>query len=213
MLIPFGNIYIKYKMNVRGILHIGAHHCEELGAYMQYGVPKNKIIWIEANPDLVNLIKNRDPDIIIKNYLITDKDQQNYEFKITNNGQSSSIFDFGTHSHFYPMITFIDTKKLTSSRIDTIYREENIPENFANFLNIDIQGAELLALKSMGNILSNFDYLYLEVNKDHVYKNCCLVEEIDNYVQKYNFKRVETKWNLNHGWGDALYIKTQPIFW
>jgi len=80
-------------------------------------------------------------------------------------------------------------------------------------LNIDIQGAELLALKSMDNILSNFDYLYLEVNKDHVYKNCCLVEEIDNYVQKYNFKRVETKWNLNHGWGDALYIKTQPIFW
>ena len=53
----------------------------------------------------------------------------------------------------------------------------------------------------------NFDYLYLEVNKDYVYKNCCLVEEIDDYVQKYNFKRVETKWNLNHGWGDALYIK------
>jgi len=207
MLIPFGNIYTKYKMNIHGILHIGAHHCEELGPYMKYGVPKNKIIWVEANPDLVNLIKKRDPDIIIKNYLITDKDQQNYEFKITNNSQSSSIYDFGTHSYFYPTISFIDTKNLVSARVDTIYKKENIPANFANFLNIDIQGAELLALKSMNDILDNFDYLYLEVNKDYVYKNCCLVEEIDDYVQKYNFKRVETKWNLNHGWGDALYIK------
>ena len=97
---------------------------------------------------------------------------------------------------------------LLSKRIDTVYREENIPENFANFLNIDIQGAELLALKSMGNILNNFDYLYLEVNKEEVYKDCALVEEIDEYLDKYNFKRVELEWTFA-SWGDALYIKNK----
>ena len=63
------------------------------------------------------------------------------------------------------------------------------------------------ALKSMGDLLNNFDYLYLEVNKEYVYKNCCLVGELDKYLSKFNFKRIETKWCSNFGWGDALYIK------
>ena len=55
-------------------------------------------------------------------------------------------------------------------------------------------------------MLNNFDYAYLEVNSDYVYKNCALVGEIDEYMLKYNFKRIETKWTKEK-WGDALYIK------
>ncbi len=36
-----------------------------------------------------------------------------------------------------------------------------------NFLNLDIQGAELKALKSMGDYLNNVDYIYTEVNSDY----------------------------------------------
>ena len=93
-----------------------------------------------------------------------------------------------------------------NKRMDTYYNENNIPLNFANFLNIDIQGAELLALKGMGDILYNFDYVYTEVNKNYIYKNCAIIEEIDNYLSNYNFKRVETCWT-NYEWGDAFYIK------
>ena len=87
-----------------------------------------------------------------------------------------------------------------------MYDEDKIPKNFANFLNIDIQGAELLALKGMGELINYFDYLYLEVNRDYVYKNCALVDEIDEYLLKYNYVRVETSWT-NAQWGDALYMK------
>ena len=58
-----------------------------------------------------------------------------------------------------------------------MYKYDKIPNDFANFLNIDIQGAELLALKGMGSLISYFDYIYLEVNKAHVYKKCALVNE------------------------------------
>ena len=87
-----------------------------------------------------------------------------------------------------------------------MYIQDKIPKNFANFLNIDIQGAELLALKGMGNIINYFNYVYLEVNQEYVYKNCALVNEIDKYLSKYNFVRVETSWTKAQ-WGDALYIK------
>ena len=42
------------------------------------------------------------------------------------------------------------------------------------------------------------------MNKE-IYKDCAL-GEIDDYLSRFNFKRVETQWS-NAGWGDALYIK------
>ena len=75
-----------------------------------------------------------------------------------------------------------------------------------NFLNFDIQGAELKALKGMENYLSQVDYLYSEVNSDYVYKDCVLINELDDYLNKFGLIRVETYWTPCK-WGDAFYIK------
>ena len=95
-------------------------------------------------------------------------------------------------------------------KIKNINRYPNLDQIYkklSNFLNIDIQGAELLALKGMGDLIKEYDYLYLEVNSEEVYMGCGLITEIDIYLEKYNFKRVETKWWGNAGWGDAFYIR------
>jgi len=83
------------------------------------------------------------------------------------------------------------------------YRNYNIEFNFLNF---DIQGAELKALKGMEEYLDNLDYLYTEVNKNYVYENCALVNELDEYLNKFGLVRVETNWT-DYEWGDAFYIK------
>ena len=206
MLIPFSTLTKKYNMNIHGILHIGAHNCEELKAYNNYGLSNDKIIWVEANPTLVENNLKIDKTRIIKNFICCDTDIGTSKLNITNNGQSSSIFELELHKKYHPSIQYISNVEVNNRRIDTMYKLDNIPDNFANFLNIDIQGAELLALKGMGNLLNNFDYLYLEVNKNYLYKNCALVGEIDEYLKSFNFKRVETSWT-NAEWGDALYIK------
>ena len=41
----------KFNINVTGILHIGAHTCEELSAYLQSGININNIYWITEIPD------------------------------------------------------------------------------------------------------------------------------------------------------------------
>ena len=69
-----------------------------------------------------------------------------------------------------------------------------------NFLNLDIQGAELKALKSMGDYLNNVDYIYTEVNSDYVYEDCALITELDDYLSQFNLKRVETKWCGHFRW-------------
>lgn len=212
MLIPFSEITKKYNMKIHGILHIGAHNCEELVAYNEYGIKNSEIIWVEANPKLVEQNIRVDKSRIIKNFICSDRDHVKTKLNIANNSQSSSILELGTHAKSYPHIKYNNFVEVNSHRIDTIYNQDKIPKNFANFLNIDIQGAELLALKGMGDLINYFDYIYLEVNRDYVYKNCALVHEIDKYLSKYNFLRVETSWT-DAQWGDALYIKIKNNFY
>lgn len=81
-----------------------------------------------------------------------------------------------------------------------------------NFLNLDLQGAELMALRGLGERLSDVDYIYTEVNKKDVYQGCAKVEELDRFLTE--FTRVETLWcedgGVDHGWGDAFYIRSEP---
>lgn len=201
MLFKFDNIVQKYpEPPIHGILHIGAHNCEELPMYKRCGVPEDKIIWVEANPDIAKRHKG------VKNFVCCDKSEGISTLNIANNGQSSSILELGTHATSYPGIRYIGKVEVPNKRIDTMYEEDGISPNFANFLNIDIQGAELLALRGMGNILENFDFVYLEVNREYVYKDNALVTEIDEYLEKFNFRRVETVWT-DKNWGDSLYKK------
>jgi hypothetical protein len=49
--------------------------------------------------------------------------------------------------------------------------------------------------------------IYTEVNTEHVYKDCALIGDIDEYLGRFGFTRVETNMYLNCGWGDAFYIR------
>ena len=206
MLIKLHYLCEKYKLKLKGILHIGAHMCEERGDYFREGMNDSKIIWIEGNSNIVRRIRAIYPKAIIWDAIISDEDNIPTKLHIANNGQSSSILDFGTHAGYYRDIKYVNDLVSTTKTVKTLYKEKNIPENFANFLNIDIQGAELMALKGMGDLLNNFDYLYLEVNMEELYKDCNMVEEIDDYVSKFGFKRVEIKMT-EYKWGDAFYMK------
>jgi hypothetical protein len=90
--------------------------------------------------------------------------------------------------------------------MDSLINENDINVSDYDFINLDIQGAELLALKSFGELIKNFNYIYTEVNIASIYKNCALITEIDEYLNNYNFERVETT-ITQFEWGDALYLK------
>jgi hypothetical protein len=70
-----------------------------------------------------------------------------------------------------------------------------------------LQGVELQALKGLGERVKNAKWIYSEVNKKMVYKDCTLIVDLDQYLKQYNFRRVATRWVYGKGWGDALYIQ------
>ena len=64
-----------------------------------------------------------------------------------------------------------------------------------------------MALQGAKDYIKYAKVINLEVNTEIVYKDCPLINDIDNFLAKHNFQRVLTK-ITKHGWGDALYIKT-----
>lgn len=198
-------VLIIKNIKINGVIHIGAHECEELRFYNNLGVKNEDIIWIDAINSKVIEARNRGiPNVY--NAVITDKDDEELEFNISNNIQSSSILEFGTHSQEHPNVVFVDKINVKSISVDTFFKRNNIDASKINFWNFDIQGAELLALKGASQSLKYVDVLYLEVNEKELYKDCGLVYDIDKYLSGYGFIRVLTTMT-QHGWGDALYIK------
>ena len=201
MLIPLHDLVKKYNIHFKGILHVGAHECEELKDYEVY-LSRNQILWIEALPGKVEFSKKKYPNVLIENAVVSDI-VETVRFNVSNNGQSSSILDFGLHSTFHPQVHYVTCFETETKLLKNILPNYNI--NY-NFLNLDIQGAELKALKGMDEYLNNVDYIYTEVNSDYVYKGCALIGELDEYLLHFGLHRVETKWT-ECKWGDAFYIR------
>ena len=76
----------------------------------------------------------------------------------------------------------------------------------ADFLNMDIQGAELKCLKGFERNLGMINAIYAEVNEKELYAGCALLPELDAWLSEHGFVRVHTHMTP-HGWGDALYIR------
>jgi len=206
MLINIRELVQKYNMKIKGILHIGAHECEELNDYISVGVNRNKIHWVEGQESIVNTMKQKGVPHIYHG-LIDEENDKEVTFNIANNGQSSSILEFGSHLKHHPQVHYVSKSNCKTIRLDTLIERENIPVNELNFLNLDIQGVELRALKSMEKYLSQFNYIYTEVNTEEVYKNCAKMNEIDDYLKQFGFIRRDVRIYNQFGWGDAIYIK------
>lgn len=205
MMIDFKYLFVKYKIKCTGILHVGSSTAQEAETYHELGVPE--VIWIEAIPSVfeqakLNVAKYKNNFAI--NACISDTDGVNVIFNISNNeSQSSSYLQFGEHLIIHPSVRYVSTIDCVTIRLDTLLKHYDITG--INFLNFDIQGAELDALKGMGDLLEQIDYCYLEINKKATYIGCPLVGEIDEFLK--DFTRVETGQWVGDSWTDGFYVR------
>lgn len=209
MFIPLESIVKNYSYlyPIKGIIHIGAHLCEEHNGYNDCGVRKQ--IWIEGNPRLheenVRQFQNN-PDVKVFCEVISDEEKET-KFFLSNASMSSSILPLKEHKSQFPGIGYIGEHKTKAKRIDTLIKENGIDINDYNFVNLDIQGAELLGLKSFGDLLYKMDYIYTEINTIEMYEGCVIIDELDRYLYDKGFERKETVMYERGGWGDAIYLR------
>ncbi len=218
MLLDLHQICNKYSFKPKGVIHVGAHLAEEFPLYNSLGI--NNVIWIEGNEKIFNQINNNlktIPGQIPLLAIVSDEDGKEFKFNISDNGKNdqfsthaSSILEPGKHLDHYPHVTFKETETVTSITLDTLLSDNSIDTSLYDFINLDIQGAELLALQGFKKGLPNINYVYLEVNEVEIYKGCPLIGDIDNFLKNLGFERTETHMTVQE-WGDAFYIRKELI--
>ena len=203
MLISVPDLKSKWGVTPNGVLHVGAHEAEEWPYYTN--AKWLPVYWIEAQEKLALKLRESLPKDSNQIFAATVWSKSNLvlSLNISSNSQSSSLLEFGSHATNYPTIQNIDSLEVRTVRIDELM----ISNETFDFVNLDIQGAELEALKGMGVLLEKVKWIYCEVNSEETYLGCPHVSEIDRFLKRNGFIRIYTVWVRGKGWGDALYMQ------
>lgn len=194
----------KYNMDIKGIIHIGAHRGQEIEEYVDNGI--QDIIMFEPVSLNFNILEKRMADVnanISAYQVALGNEEKNVTMYLSDNDLiSSSVLRPKVHLQLHPGVGFPGTEEVEMKKLDSFAEET---QNF-NFINMDVQGYELEVLKGGAETLKHVDYVYCEINRDELYEGNAFVEDLDEFLSGYNMERVETDW-AGTLWGDALYVR------
>ena len=212
MIFDLNSIEQNTGIKITGAIHVGAFLGEELSQYRGLGLtntilfePQKKLFDIVSFKCIVkekafNVALGSKEDVV--GMFISDR-----EGGVSNGaGASSSILAPKKHLTEHPEVTFPSKESINVKRFDKFAEENQLDVSEHNLLNVDVQGYELEVLKGMGDKLNNIQLVIAEVNRDEVYEDCPMIEEIDSYLEGFGFKRLAVEWQ-SESWGDALYVK------
>lgn len=214
MLMTLDSLIKRFGLKITGVLHVGAHLGEEALSYSEAGI--ETVWWVEGNPDIIpTLTRNvgQYGQRVIQALVDDIGGGARRTFHVTNyQSMSSSLFEFGTHRQVSPDTYFVEQKKLSTSTLDELVVQYGIEG--CNFLNMDLQGAELLALRGATKLLEGIDYIFTEINVDELYLGCVRLPVLDEFLRERGFTRVATQMAGAQrtgpgwvGWGDGFFIK------
>jgi FkbM family methyltransferase len=187
-----------------GVIHLGGHIGQEAKLYSDYG---KRVIWVEGNPETykeleVNIEKY--PNQRAYCFLVGDVNRENVKLNVSSNeGQSSSVFDFSRPGVFRG-VTFIGEVRNSMKTLDTFLSESDAISH--DHLVIDLQGAELMALRGAQKKLNLFNSMFIEISTEYLYKGGSQYDEIANFLKAHGFYPI---WNPNPiiGHSNMLFLK------
>lgn len=205
--------YIHDKNEEYIIFDVGSRDCKQsIEFYKQF--PKARIFAFECNPNTLELCKenivNYSDRITLIEGAVCDYDGTitfypiNQEKTITSwkdgNPGASSIFKSNGK---YTVEKYVQDEIISPChRLDTIINNYDI--SHVDIIWMDLQGAELLALKGLGDYINTVKYIHTEVSYTAMYENQVMYPELNNFILSKNFI---LKNNLSlRGWQeDAIY--------
>ena len=178
------------------VLDIGARDCiqsRELATVF----PSATVVAIECNPDTLpacRAVAAANPRITLIEQAVhehtgrTDFYQIDRDNTVTawpdGNPGASSLFKATGR---YPIEDYKQFKiTVDCDRIDHIC--QNLQIDNIDLIWIDLQGAELIALRSAGTMLQNVRYIHTEVSFKPLYHGQCLYEELDKFLRHNGFE-------------------------
>lgn len=189
------NIINLYKIKLKNkpiIVEVGSLDANDAIMIKKF-FAEAKIYSFEANPNQIKIMKNNinesNVDIDVINSAVScENGEIDFYYSGDDNPGASSIYKF---SHNSDAIEHTDahSEKLMhvkSIRLDEWMKNENLSS--IDLLLIDTQGSELDVIKSLGSKINNVKKIILEGQYVQLYENTPLIDEINDFLVKNNFK-------------------------
>jgi FkbM family methyltransferase len=189
------NIYnfIESNINKNSIFfEIGSHFGSDTQKFSKI---TNKLHCFEPDPRNIKIFKHLNSNVQLNEFAISDKDGVSQFFLSSGNvyesmygptenelinqndwSASSSLISPKNHFKKTPWVKFDNTIEVKTKRLDTYCIENDI--NNIDFLWMDVQGAELSVIKSMGAFKDKIHYIYTEYSNEELYENQGTKEQI-----------------------------------
>ncbi len=212
MKLDLKNLFSQNSIIPKAIIHVGAYDGKDIKLYQTLNI--SKIFFIEANPTVFERLKanttRSSVDVTVVNYAISNQNGK-VTLYVNSMVQSSSILPLKHYRDIYPNIKETHQLIVESKTLDNLLEELELSPTDFNILNLDIQGAELLALQGATNLLKYIDVVYTKVNYEELYEGCALAEEIDEFLGQTGFGRVAIAKPFHPSWGNAFYVRKQVV--
>lgn len=194
------------------IVHVGAHTGEEAEYYDSLRPKPNKVLWIEANRDLIDSLTAHVERFERQSAFwafVGAKTAEVIAFHIANNPLCSSALDLQEHRAVYPDVAYVRDEPMATITLDDLldnWREGRgfFESRLFNVLVMDVQGTEGLVIDGAAKTLRDIQLICTEINFREMYRGCLLIDRFDLKMAEYGFERFATK-DSGGGWGDALY--------
>jgi len=203
-----GALMTNHRLSPRGIVQVGAHAGEEVASYLALGF--ERILLVEAHPTLAADLAKRyagEPRVAVAARAISDADGM-VDLHLASSTVSSSILSIKRHAEVFPDISETAQIRVPAQTLDGLLADRRYAANAFNIAVIDIQGAELLALRGATSLLQQLEGLLVEINFAELYENCAQIEDIDDFLVARGFVRVMTMSPYQSSYGDAFYLRT-----
>jgi FkbM family methyltransferase len=177
-----------FLARIGGLIHVGANIGQERDVYAAFGV---SVLWIEPMSDVFDQLQNNIADLPRQRALcrlISDQDDEEYDFHIANNGgASSSILEPRLHRDIWPNVTFDATVRLRSVTLDTLVDRGEIDPAGCQALVLDTQGSELLVLRGAPRLLGGLQFIKTEAADFESYAGCAKVDDLIAHLRPRGF--------------------------
>lgn len=196
----------RFLNRISGVIHVGANTGQERDLYERYGL---RIIWIEPIPEVFEALQANLKGLPRQhafNYLVTDRDDAEYQFHVANNaGASSSILDLKWHRDIWPEVDYVKTITLRSITLASFLRREDIDATDYDALIMDTQGSELMVLKGAAPVLHSYKYIKTEVPDFESYVGCCELVDIESFLTGHGYKEFSRQKFAERAAGGSYY--------
>lgn len=211
----FVNQKFKSLKSVDVIFDIGSCHCLESVEFAKK-YKDSRIFAFEANPESYQVCLNNSkdyPSIEVINQAVNDYDgsckfyPMDKERTVTtwedgNQGASSLYRANGAYDHIEKYVQY--EIEVPCTRIDTFCEKNNI--DYIDIVWMDLQGAELKALKSMGKILDTVQIIHTELEMNPMYDGQCLFSDVNDFLTNNGFDLEWGDTNVQFG-TDFIFVR------